>query len=79
MVRRVPGPRKARLATLGENVERLREARGLTQEELGRLAGLHQTAIARIEKGERGPRLATLFKLAEGLGVRPGELFDGID
>jgi transcriptional regulator with XRE-family HTH domain len=60
------------------NVERLREDRGLTQEQLGWAAGLHQTAIARIEAGERKPTLPTIFKLAHGLEVAPAKLFEGI-
>ncbi len=66
-------------ARFAANVERLRERRGLTQEQLGWAAGIHQTAIARIEKGERKPTLDTVFKLAGGLEVPPAELFSGID
>lgn len=70
-----PSPR----AKFAANVARLRERRGLTQEQLGWAAGLHQTAIARIESGERRPNLDTVFKLAAGLEVPPAELFDGIE
>jgi len=66
-------------AQFAANVERLREARGLTQEKLGWAAGIHQTAIARIESGERKPTLSTIFKLARGLEVRPAELFAEIE
>jgi len=66
-------------AQFAANVERLREARGLTQEKLGWAAGIHQTAIARIESGERKPTLATIVKLAHGLEVPPAELFAGIE
>jgi transcriptional regulator with XRE-family HTH domain len=66
-------------AKFAANVGRLRKARGLTQEQLGWAAGLHQTAVARIESGERKPNLDTVFKLAAGLEVPPAELFDGID
>lgn len=66
-------------AQFAANVERLREARGLTQEQLGWAAGLHQTAVARIETGERKPELNTILKLAAGLEVPPAELFAGID
>lgn len=61
------------------NVGRIRKRRGLTQEQLGWAAGLHQTAVARIESGERKPTLETIFKLAAGLEVPPAELFDGIE
>lgn len=66
-------------AIFAENVGRIRERRGLTQEQLGWAAGLHQTAVARIESGERKPTLETIFKLAAGLEVPPAELFDGIE
>lgn len=66
-------------ARFAANVERLREGRGLTQEQLGWAAGLHQTAIARIEAGERKPTLPTILKLARGLEVPPAKLFEGID
>jgi transcriptional regulator with XRE-family HTH domain len=65
-------------AKFAANVERLREQRGLTQEQLGWAAGLHQTAVARIESGERRPTLDTVFKIAQGLEVPPAELFAGI-
>lgn len=70
-----PSPR----AQFAANVARIRERRELTQEQLGWAAGLHQTAVARIESGERKPTLDTIFKLAAGLEVPPAELFDGID
>lgn len=66
-------------AQFAANVERLREARGMTQEQLGWAAGLHQTAVARIESGERRPTFATIIKLSRGLEVRPAELFADID
>lgn len=66
-------------AVFAANVERIRERRGLTQEQLGWEADLHQTAVARIESGERRPNLDTIFKLARGLGVPPAELFEGIE
>jgi transcriptional regulator with XRE-family HTH domain len=40
---------------------------------------LRQTAIARIEAGERKPTLPTILKLARGLEVPPAKLFEGID
>jgi len=66
-------------AMFAANVGRIRKRRELTQEQLGWASGLHQTAVARIESGERKPTLDTVFKLAAGLEVPPAELFDGID
>jgi transcriptional regulator with XRE-family HTH domain len=66
-------------ARFAANVERLRQGREMTQEQLGWAAGLHQTAVARIESGERKPTLDTIIKLAGGLEVAPADLFAGID
>lgn len=61
-----------------DNVRAAREQAGLTQEQLAWAAGLHQTEIARIESGRRNPGLETIFKVARGLEVAPGALFNGI-
>ena len=47
--------------------------------QLGWAAGIHQTAVARIESGERKPTLETIFKLARGLEVPPADLFAEIE
>lgn len=75
----MPADPQTSSAKFAANVGRIRKRRGLTQEQLGWAAGLHQTAVARIESGERKPTLSTVFKLAAGLDVSPAELFDGID
>jgi transcriptional regulator with XRE-family HTH domain len=48
-----------------------REARGLTQEKLGELSGIHATNIGRIERGESEPTLGTLVDLAVALELEP--------
>jgi transcriptional regulator with XRE-family HTH domain len=75
----MPTPAKSQAAQFAANVERLRKCRKLTKEEAAWACGMHPTAFARIESGERKPTLATIFKLADGLEVRPAELFVGID
>ncbi len=75
----MPSPAQGPRAQFAANVVRIREERGLTQEQLGWAAGLHQTAVTRIESGERRPNLDTIFKLARGLEVAPADLFAGIE
>jgi transcriptional regulator with XRE-family HTH domain len=41
----------------------------LSQTDLARQLGMHQSSIARLETGDHEPSLATLGKLAKGLGV----------
>lgn len=62
----------------GNNVRRLRESSGMTQENLAEAAGLDRSYIGGIERGERNPALTAILRLAAALGVAPGRLFDGI-
>lgn len=48
----------------GENLKRLRLARGLSQVELGQLTQLGQSNISAWERGERSPLPEGLIKLA---------------
>lgn len=66
-------------AAFAENLKRLREEVGLSQEETGVRAGLHRTEISQLERGLRIARIDTLVKLAGGQGVEPGALLTGID
>lgn len=63
----------------GENLRRARRRAGLSQEALGRGAGLHRTEIGFLEQGQRRPRIDTLVKLACSLDGPVDELLDGID
>ena len=40
---------------------------------------LSMTDVGRIERGERDPSVKTVARLARGLGVSPGELFEGVE
>jgi len=62
---------------VGDNLKRLRVLNALTQAELAQKAGLTPAAVARIERNEAEPRMTTLRKLAEALGVGPAELVKG--
>lgn len=59
----------------GKRVRLLRERQGLTQEELGSKAGLHETFIGQVERGERNLSFLNIMKLADSLKVFAGELF----
>ncbi len=59
----------------GERLRALREARGWTQEELGRRAGLAgKTTVWRLEAGQHQPAWPTVLALANALGVTVGQL-----
>jgi transcriptional regulator with XRE-family HTH domain len=59
---------------LGESLDYLRKARGLTQEQLAKISGIPRTTLSHIESGEGNPSLTTLSKLALALGVPYEEL-----
>jgi transcriptional regulator with XRE-family HTH domain len=67
------------LAIFAANIRRLREDAGLTQEALAEAADLHMTDIARFETARREPGALIVARLARGLGVDPGELFENVN
>jgi predicted transcriptional regulator len=54
-------------AAIAEKVAERRVDGGLSQRELAELVGTTQSAIARLERGGRPPRIDTLLKIAEAL------------
>lgn len=60
---------------LGQNLKRIREARGFSQSELARLIGLTPQAINQIESGKRWPREETAKALAAALGCTLSDLY----
>jgi transcriptional regulator with XRE-family HTH domain len=59
---------------VGRNAARLRQAAGLTQEQLGERSGLSQQYLSDLERGKLNPTVVTLYELAEALGVSHVEL-----
>lgn len=68
-----------KLKIFGEQVRKLRKARGLSQEELAELAELHRNYIGGIERGERNVALLNIVRLAKALGVSLSELLEGVE
>jgi len=56
-----------RWRAIAEQVVAQRRARDLSQDELAQLCATTQSAIARIERGARPPRLDTLLRIASAL------------
>jgi transcriptional regulator with XRE-family HTH domain len=54
-------------AAIADKVAARRQAKGLSQRELAELVGTTQSAIARLERGGRPPRIDTLLRIADAL------------
>lgn len=59
---------------LGKNIRRIREAKGLSQEELAFRAGLHRTYVSGVERGVRNPTVVILARLARALDAPLSDL-----
>ncbi|MDO7785828.1 helix-turn-helix domain-containing protein [Desulforamulus aquiferis] len=67
------------LSILAKNLKHFREAKGLSQNQLAKNAGMAQSAVHFIENGKRDPGTRTLQKLAKALGVSEQELLSELE
>ncbi|MFZ0928871.1 MAG: helix-turn-helix transcriptional regulator [Syntrophobacteraceae bacterium] len=66
--------KSAILVKFGQRVRQERTRRGLSQEQLAELAGVHRTYIGMIERAEKNITLESIEKLAKALDLTPEEL-----
>ena len=59
---------------LADNIRALREARGLSQQQIAKAAGIPRATWTHLESGGANPTLAVLIKVAAALQVRLDEL-----
>lgn len=59
----------------GKHVQGLREAKGLTQEQLAERIGRSVDTVGNIERGVNATRIEIAYQIASELGVRLPELF----
>jgi transcriptional regulator with XRE-family HTH domain len=59
---------------VGAALQKLRLARGLTLEDLSRIAGVSKSMLSQIEREKANPTIAITWRLANALGVQIGEL-----
>lgn len=58
----------------GAAIRTLREKSELSMRELARRAGISQPFLSQLERGQNMPSMVTVYRLAEALGVMPGDL-----
>lgn len=61
---------------VGSNIQKLRLAAKISQEELAACMDVDQAYVSRLEAGEKNPTISTLQAAAMALGVEVGDLFD---
>lgn len=66
---RLEWDRTAFARAVANRVIAYRVEHGLSQAELGKLLGMAQSAVARLESGDREPSLSTLARLARRLDI----------
>nr|DAP67962.1 MAG TPA: Repressor protein CI [Caudoviricetes sp.] len=65
--------------SIGENIKKLRESHGLTQSQLGDIAGVSDKAVSTWESGLREPRMGAVEKIAQHFGLSKSDLLFGND
>ena len=68
-----PDPRLARA------IRGLRNAQGVSQEDIAYAAGLTSSSYSRIERGITNPAWTTVLRIADGLGIAPVELVRAVE
>jgi len=74
----LPGSRLARRKALGAELRRLRELSGVSGRDVGKAIGLNQSAVSRVEKGERPLSIADLRRWAAAIGAE-GETLERLE
>ena len=63
---------------LGARIRILRNKTGLSQEKFALKIGMDRTYFASVESGKRNIAIRNIKKIADGLDISLGELFDGL-
>lgn len=64
--------------TVGDNIRRIREEKGLTQEQLGDHLHVAKQTVSSYESGRRRPKAGTLLRFAQALDVPIEDLLAGV-
>jgi transcriptional regulator with XRE-family HTH domain len=64
---------------LGAEIQRLRSAKGWSQEYLAEVANLHRTYISQLERGLKSPSVRVLYQITTALGVTMSTLLEAVE
>jgi len=65
-----------RVLDFGRRIRMIRKSKHLSQEGLAALAELDRSYMGHVERGEKNVTIRNVFKIADALDIRPGELFE---
>lgn len=60
--------------TFGENLKRIRESKGMSQEDLARNIHICRESVSKWETGKVSPQVKWVYEIAEVLRVNPTDL-----
>lgn len=63
----------------GEELRKVRESAGLSQEELAFRAHVHRTYISMLERNVKSPTLNVLFRICQALGISASRLIAEVE
>lgn len=65
-------------SVIGDNIKKIRKEKKISQKKLGEMLGVSQSAIAQFENSKSIPRLETIAKIADVLGVSIEDLMPSL-
>lgn len=63
---------------LGNRIRELRKKTGLSQEKFSLIISMDRTYYASVENGKRNISILNIKKIADGLSISLGDLFEGL-
>lgn len=69
---------KALTKKVGQEIRRLRNEKGLSQEDFAEECGLHRTYIGAVERGEKTVTVETAKRILDALGLTLGQFFQNM-
>lgn len=64
--------------TLGDNIRKARQKKGLTQVDFAKIMDTSQGYISSLEKGTKEPSITMLIRLKKKLGITYDQLLEGM-
>lgn len=62
--------------SIGYNIRKLRESKGLSQSELGEIAGVSDKAVSTWENNIKTPRMGAIQKIADYFGISKSDIIE---